>query len=101
MFTVNHFPKSFLVEYRLRCKFPTTVFKYTCMSCFPLLQYYNDAMEICKQVYGEFSLLTSRLFINIGIVYEDQNDYVKAFEYFKKWAQVRMWWLLYSNNFVQ
>ncbi len=40
------------------------------------------------QVYGEKSLLTSRLYINIGIVYEDNKDYVKAYEYFKKWASV-------------
>ena len=45
-------------------------------------------MEICKQVYGEFSLLTSRLYINIGIVHEDNNDYVKAYEYFQKWGRV-------------
>lgn len=45
-------------------------------------------MEICKQVFGEYSLLTSRLYINIGIVHEDNSDYVKAYEYFKKWARV-------------
>jgi len=52
-----------------------------------LFQYYNEAMELCHQVYGEESLLSSRLYINIGIVYEDNNDYVKAFEYFRKWAE--------------
>ena len=45
-------------------------------------------MEICCQVYGEDSLLSSRLYINIGIVYEDNNDYVKAYEFFRKWAEV-------------
>ena len=45
-------------------------------------------MEICMQVYGEHSLLTSRLYINIGIVYEDNKDYVKAYECFCKWAEV-------------
>ena len=45
-------------------------------------------MEICRQVYGDYSLLTSRLYINIGIVYEDNNDFVRAFEYFKKWGRV-------------
>ena len=45
-------------------------------------------MEICRQVYGEDSLLSSRLYINIGIVYEDNNDYVKAYEFFRKWATV-------------
>jgi hypothetical protein len=40
------------------------------------------------QMYGEYHILTSRLYINIGIVYEDNNNYKKAYEYFKKWARV-------------
>lgn len=40
------------------------------------------------QMYGEYHILTSRLYINIGIVYEDNNDFKKAYEYFKKWARV-------------
>ena len=43
-------------------------------------------MDLCLQVYGQISMLTSRLYINIGIVYEDTKNYVKAFEYFRKWA---------------
>ena len=45
-------------------------------------------MEMCLQVYGEQSLLTSRLYINIGIVYEDNKNFVKAYDFFKKWATV-------------
>lgn len=40
------------------------------------------------QMYGEYHILTSRLYINIGIVYEDNSNYKKAYEYFKKWARV-------------
>ena len=40
------------------------------------------------QMYGEYHILTSRLYINIGIVYEDNNDYRKAYSYFKRWARV-------------
>jgi len=40
------------------------------------------------QMYGEYHILTSRLYINIGIVYEDNNNFNKAYEYFKKWARV-------------
>ena len=40
------------------------------------------------QMYGEYHILTSRLYINIGIVYEDNNDYRKAYAYFKRWARV-------------
>ncbi|XP_064604560.1 TPR repeat-containing protein DDB_G0287407-like isoform X2 [Liolophura sinensis] len=52
------------------------------------LKYYNQAMDLCMQIYGEYHILTSRLYINIGIVYEDNGDYKKAYEYFKKWARV-------------
>ncbi|KAK7100982.1 hypothetical protein V1264_023836 [Littorina saxatilis] len=52
------------------------------------LKLYNNAMELCMQMYGEYHILTSRLYINIGIVYEDNNDYRKAYSYFKRWARV-------------
>ncbi|KAK6179484.1 hypothetical protein SNE40_011834 [Patella caerulea] len=52
------------------------------------LKLYNEAMDLCMQMYGEYHILTSRLYINIGIVYEDNNNYNKAYEYFKKWARV-------------
>lgn len=45
-------------------------------------------MDLCMQMYGEYHILTSRLYINIGIVYEDNSNYKKAYEYFKKWARV-------------
>ena len=45
-------------------------------------------MDICRQVYGENHILMSRLYINIGIVYEDNNDYNKAYDYFLQWAKV-------------
>ena len=53
-----------------------------------LFQLYNQAKDLCMQMYGEYHILTSRLYINIGIVYEDNNQYKKAYEYFKKWARV-------------
>ena len=53
-----------------------------------LFQLYNQAMDLCMQMYGEYHILTSRLYINIGIVYEDNNNFKKAYEYFKKWARV-------------
>ncbi|XP_076462217.1 TPR repeat-containing protein DDB_G0287407-like [Babylonia areolata] len=52
------------------------------------LKLYNSAMELCMQMYGEYHILTSRLYINIGIVYEDNKDYRKAYTYFKRWARV-------------
>ncbi|XP_045158536.2 TPR repeat-containing protein DDB_G0287407-like isoform X2 [Mercenaria mercenaria] len=56
--------------------------------CMEQLKLYNQAMDLCMQMYGEYHILTSRLYINIGIVYEDNNNYKKAYEYFKKWARV-------------
>lgn len=56
--------------------------------CMEQLKLYNEAMDLCMQMYGEYHILTSRLYINIGIVYEDNNNYKKAYEYFKKWARV-------------
>ncbi|XP_071161707.1 TPR repeat-containing protein DDB_G0287407-like [Mytilus galloprovincialis] len=52
------------------------------------LKLYNEAMDLCMQMYGEYHILMSRLYINIGIVYEDNCDYKKAYEYFKKWARI-------------
>ncbi|KAL4235832.1 hypothetical protein ACF0H5_004222 [Mactra antiquata] len=56
--------------------------------CMEQLKFYNQAMEVVMQMYGEYHILTSRLYINIGIVYEDINNYNKAYEFFKKWARV-------------
>ncbi|XP_052774111.1 TPR repeat-containing protein DDB_G0287407-like [Mya arenaria] len=56
--------------------------------CMEQLKLYNQAMDLVMQMYGEYHILTSRLYINIGIVYEDNNDFNKAYEYFKKWARV-------------
>ncbi|XP_059178256.1 TPR repeat-containing protein DDB_G0287407-like isoform X2 [Physella acuta] len=52
------------------------------------LKLYNQAMELCMQMYGELHILTSRLYINIGIVYEDNKDYRRSYQYFKKWARL-------------
>ncbi|RUS71321.1 hypothetical protein EGW08_020918 [Elysia chlorotica] len=52
------------------------------------LKLYNQAMELCMQMYGELHILTSRLYINIGIVYEDNKDYKRSYQYFKKWARL-------------
>lgn len=52
------------------------------------LRYYHEALDICQEVNGENHILTSRIYINIGIVYEDNKDYVKAYKYFARWARV-------------
>lgn len=52
------------------------------------MQLYHEALDICQEVNGEYHILTSRIYINIGIVYEDNKDYVKAYKYFAKWARV-------------
>ena len=47
-----------------------------------------QALDICLEVYGEYSILTSRIYINVGIVHEDNHDFIKAYDYFLKWAHV-------------
>ncbi len=52
------------------------------------IQYYKEAEEMCLQAYGEYSVLTSRIYLNTGIMYEDKRNYFKAYEYFIKWQDV-------------
>ncbi|XP_033637129.1 telomerase protein component 1-like [Asterias rubens] len=51
-------------------------------------KYYMDALELCVQAYGEFSVLTSRLLLNIGIMFEDMRNYQEAFNYYIRWQDV-------------
>jgi hypothetical protein len=41
---------------------------------------------MCVRLFGEQSILASRLFTNIGIYYDCKKDYTSAFNYFRKWA---------------
>ena len=43
---------------------------------------------MCLQAYGEYSVLTSRIYLNIGIMYEDKRNYNKAYDYFIRWQDV-------------
>ena len=47
-----------------------------------------DALELCVQAYGEFSVLNSRLLLNIGIMFEDMRNYQEAFNYYIRWQDV-------------
>ena len=47
-----------------------------------------EALEQCLQAYGEYSVLTSRLYLNIGIFHEDNRRYRTACEWFIKWHRV-------------
>ena len=37
------------------------------------------------KAYGEKHLLACRLYLNIGILYEDNRDFQMAYDYFVKW----------------
>ncbi|XP_071952526.1 telomerase protein component 1-like [Antedon mediterranea] len=52
------------------------------------LQKYMEALELCLQAYGENSVLTSRLYLNIGILHEDNRRYYDAYDWFIKWQKV-------------
>lgn len=49
---------------------------------------YMEALDLCLQAYGEYCVLTSRLYLNIGIMYEDRRDYKEAYHWFIKWQDV-------------
>ena len=49
---------------------------------------YNRVMELTKLTFGKYHPLTCRLYINIGILHEDNQNFKKAFEYFKEWSDI-------------
>ena len=52
-----------------------------------ILQMLNRSFELCLKTYGEKHMLTLRLYLNIGILYEDNRDFQKAYDYFVKWHE--------------
>ena len=52
---------------------------------FFILQQLTKAQELCMKAYGEKHLLACRLYLNIGILYEDNRDYQEAYDYFVRW----------------
>ena len=55
--------------------------------CAVFLQMLNRSFELCLKTYGEKHMLTLRLYLNIGILYEDNRDFQKAYDYFVKWHE--------------
>ena len=47
----------------------------------------NKSFELCLKTYGEKHMLMLRLYLNIGILYEDNRDFQKAYDYFVKWHE--------------
>jgi len=45
----------------------------------------EESRELCMKAYGENHLLACRLYLNIGILYEDNRDFETAYDYFLKW----------------
>nr|XP_054764277.1 telomerase protein component 1-like isoform X2 [Lytechinus pictus] len=56
--------------------------------CQEQVDLYMEALDLCLQAYGEFCVLTSRLYLNIGIMYEDRRSYREAYHWFIKWQDV-------------
>ncbi|XP_048581022.1 TPR repeat-containing protein DDB_G0287407 isoform X2 [Nematostella vectensis] len=50
----------------------------------------QKAFELCLKTYGEKHMLMLRLYLNIGILYEDNRDLSKAYDYFVKWNETCM-----------
>ncbi|XP_065072260.1 uncharacterized protein LOC135696706 [Rhopilema esculentum] len=47
----------------------------------------EKSSELCMKAYGEKHLLACRLYLNIGILYEDNRDFEMAYDYFVKWNE--------------
>ena len=59
------------------------------------------AQELCAKTYGEKHMLMLRLFLNIGILYEDNRNFETAYDYFIKWHDtcIEVWILvMYTNS---
>ena len=54
--------------------------------CF--LQYLQKGLSLCLRVCGRYHMLSARFHINIGIYYEDNGDFIRAYELFKDWAEI-------------
>ncbi|XP_070564527.1 uncharacterized protein [Ptychodera flava] len=48
------------------------------------LKLYQEAEELCLQVYGENSVLSGRLLMNTGILVEEMGNYEEAYTYFSR-----------------
>ena len=44
---------------------------------------------MCLQAHGEFSVLTGTIYHGIAIMYEDRDNYSKAFDYFIKAQNIK------------
>eukprot|EP00794_Sanderia_malayensis_P017020 gene17020-18734_t len=45
------------------------------------------AQGLCRKAYGDNHLLACRLYLNIGILYEDNRDFEEAYDYFVSWNE--------------
>lgn len=60
------------------------------------LEYYNKALKIYMELYGEQHPSVATSYNNIGWIYEAQEDYIKALEYYNKALQ--MWKIAYGEQ---
>ena len=49
---------------------------------------YTEALDMVVRTAGELNVKTTRLYLNIGIHWEEKGDYEKAFDFFYKWFEV-------------
>ena len=55
-----------------------------------VIQMLMTAQELCAKTYGEKHMLMLRLYLNIGILYEDNRNFETAYDYFVKWHDTCM-----------
>uniref|UniRef100_A0A1I8IB33 TPR_REGION domain-containing protein n=1 Tax=Macrostomum lignano TaxID=282301 RepID=A0A1I8IB33_9PLAT len=52
------------------------------------LRLYKAALRLARMLFGDCHRLVGRLYINIGIAYEDKSCFLRAYMYFRRWAEV-------------
>ena len=50
-----------------------------------MFQMYEEALEMLLPVTGELHMSICRIYLNIGIYYEDIRQYQKAYDWYWKW----------------
>ena len=45
-------------------------------------------MSLCNTTYGDASVLSGHLHLNMGILYEDREDYNEAYDWFVKCGKI-------------
>ena len=55
---------------------------------FIFTQLHQEAITLCNATYGDVSVLSGDLHYNMGILYEDRDDYNEAYDWYVKSGKI-------------